>query len=169
MGIEAVYPKPNLSRKDESPRIFSYLLRNLSIERPNFVWSCDITYIPLESGFAYLIAVIDWYSRYVLSWRLSNTMGVEFCTDALEAALERGRPEIFNTDQGSQFTSNIFTKILIDRGIKVSMDVKGRALDNIFIERLWRSGKYENVYIREYQEFLEADVGLDEYFNLYNT
>ena len=168
MGIEAIYPRPNLSKADGS-KVYPYLLRNLSIDRPNFVWSCDITYIPLERGFAYLIAVIDWFSRFVLSWRLSNTMTVDFCVDAVERALSLGKPEIFNTDQGSQFTAHEFTTLLHSNGIVISMDGKGRALDNIFIERLWRSVKYENVYIRGYRVFQEAEEGLEEYFKFYNT
>jgi len=169
MGIEAIYPKPNLSKRDDSHKIFPYLLRNISIDRPNYVWSCDITYIPLEGGFAYLIAVIDWFSRYVLSWRLSNTMTVDFCLSALEEALGLGMPVIFNTDQGSQFTSIEFTGLLLDRGIKVSMDGKGRALDNIFIERLWRSVKYEDIYLKGYRSLPAAETGLENYFDFYNT
>jgi putative transposase len=168
MGIEAIYPKPNTSKPNVGHKIYPYLLRDLTISHPNHVWSCDITYIPLEGGFAYLVAVIDWYSRLVLSWRLSNTMTIDFCIDALEAALRLGQPVIFNTDQGSQFTSDEFTKILISRGIAVSMDGKGRALDNIFIERLWRSVKYEDVYVRGYRKIPEADDGLARYFQFYN-
>ena len=169
MGIQAIYPKPNTSKPGEGHKIYPYLLRGLKVDRPNQVWSCDITYIPLSGGFAYLIAVIDWYSRYVLSWRLSNTMTTDFCIDALEAALRLGKPGIFNTDQGSQFTSSDFVKILLDQKISVSMDGKGRALDNIFIERLWRSVKYEDVYIKGYRHIPEAYKGLDAYFNFYNT
>ena len=165
MGIQAIYPKPNTSKPGEGHKIYPYLLRGLKVDRPNQVWSCDITYIPLSGGFAYLIAVIDWYSRYVLSWRLSNTMTTDFCIDALEAALRLGKPGIFNTDQGSQFTSSDFVKILLDQKISVSMDGKGRALDNIFIERLWRSVKYEDVYIKGYRHIPEAYKGLDAYFN----
>lgn len=168
MGIEAIYPKPNLSRADAGHKKFPYLLRDLKIERPNHVWSCDITYIPLEHGFAYLVAVIDWYSRYVLAWRLSNTMTVGFCLEALEAALQHGKPVIFNTDQGSQFTCNDFTSILLNNGIQVSMDGKGRALDNVFIERLWRSVKYEDIYIRGYKQMPEVFQGLESYFRFYN-
>ena len=163
MGIQAIYPKPNTSKPGRGHKVFPYLLRGMSITRPNQVWSCDITYIPLDGGFAYLIAVIDWYSRYVLSWRLSNTMTTDFCVDALEAALRLGKPDIFNTDQGSQFTSDDFTKILLAKGIAVSMDGKGRALDNIFIERLWRSVKYEGVYIKGYRTIPEAEDGLAAY------
>jgi putative transposase len=169
MGIEAIYPRPNLSNPDKSHKIYPYLLRNIAIDRPNFVWSTDITYIPLEGGFAYLVAVIDWFSRLVLSWRLSNTMTADFCVDALQQALKLGKPEIFNTDQGSQFTSNEFTGVLASNDIKISMDGKGRALDNIFIERLWRSVKYENVYINGYREMLAAELGIGKYFDFYNT
>lgn len=169
MGIQAIYPKPNLSKADADHKIYPYLLRNVAAKHPNHVWSCDITYVPLEGGFAYLVAVIDWYSRLVLSWRLSNTMTTDFCIEALEAALSLGKPLIFNTDQGSQFTCNDFTKILIDSGIAVSMDGKGRALDNIFIERLWRSVKYEDIYIRGYQRMPDANAGLARYFDFYNV
>ena len=169
MGIEAIYPKPNLSKVNTSHKIFPYLLRNLTVNRPNFVWSTDITYIPLEGGYAYLVAVIDWFSRLVLSWRLSNTMTVDFCLDALERALSFGKPDIFNTDQGSQFTAHEFTSLLVNKGIQVSMDGKGRALDNIFIERLWRSVKYEDVYVKGYRGLEEAEQGLGEYFEFYNT
>lgn len=169
MDIQAIYPKPNTSNPGAGHKIFPYLLRDLRIYRPNQVWSCDITYIRLEGGFAYLIAVIDWYSRFVLSWRLSNTMTVDFCIDALESALKLGTPEIFNTDQGSQFTSDEFIKILTGQKIAVSMDGKGRFLDNIFIERLWRSVKYENVYIKGYRQIPEAYEGLSRYFDFYNT
>ena len=169
MGIQAIYPKPNTSNPGAGHKVFPYLLRGMSITRPNQVWSCDITYIPLDGGFAYLIAVIDWYSRYVLSWRLSNTMTTDFCVDALESALKLGKPQIFNTDQGSQFTSDDFTKILLSNDVVVSMDGKGRALDNIFTERLWRSVKYEDVYIRGYQCMPDAEDGLGNYFGFYNT
>jgi len=168
MGLEAIYPKPNLSRGDVTHKVFPYLLRNIKLDRPNTVWSCDITYIPLDGGFAYLIAVIDWYSRYVLSWRLSNTMSQDFCIDAVEQALRFGKPAIFNTDQGSQFTSHDFTSLILGQGIKVSMDGKGRALDNIFVERLWRSVKYEDVYIKGYRTIPDAAQGLDNYFSFYN-
>ena len=169
MGIEAIYPKPNLSKPDGAHKIYPYLLRGLKIDRPNQVWSTDITYVPLNGGFAYLVAVIDWFSRYVLSWRLSNTMTADFCTAALEDALRLGRPDIFNSDQGSQFTSTEFTGVLLGRGIQVSMDGKGRALDNIFIERLWRSVKYEDIYIKGYRTIPAAEQGLDSYFDFYNT
>jgi putative transposase len=168
MGIQAIYPKPNTSKPNLDHKVYPYLLRGLAVRHPNHVWSCDITYVPLEGGFAYLVAVIDWYSRLVLSWRLSNTMTSDFCIEALEEALSVGKPLIFNTDQGSQFTSNDFTKILLNSGISVSMDGKGRALDNIFIERLWRSVKYEDIYVRGYRRIPEADKGLGKYFNFYN-
>lgn len=170
MGIQAVYPKPNTSRSNKDHKKYPYLLGNLAITGPNQVWSTDITYIRLEGGFAYLVAVIDWYSRRVLSWRMSNTMDTGFCLEALEEAVSRhGTPMIFNTDQGSQFTSNEFTTALESRGIRISMDSKGRALDNIFIERLWRSVKYENVYLKGYRTIREAKAGLNEYFQFYNN
>lgn len=169
MGIEAIYPRPNLSMPDASHKVFPYLLRNLVVDRPNFVWSTDITYIPLEGGYAYLVAVIDWFSRLVLSWRLSNTMTVDFCIDAVERALMKGKPVIFNTDQGSQFTAHEFTTLLLSKEIKVSMDGRGRALDNVFIERLWRSVKYEDIYVKGYRGLMEAEQGLEEYFEFYNT
>lgn len=168
MGIQAIYPKPNTSRPNLDHKVYPYLLRGLEVKHPNHVWSCDITYVPLEGGYAYLVAVIDWYSRLVLSWRLSNTMTSDFCIEALEEALSLGKPLIFNTDQGSQFTTNDFTKILLNSGISVSMDGKGRALDNIFIERLWRSVKYEDIYVRGYRRIPEAYTGLGKYFNFYN-
>lgn len=169
MGLVAIYPKPNLSKKHPEHKVYPYLLTNVNIVRSNQVWSSDITYIRLRSGFLYLVAVMDWFSRYVLSWRLSNCLDVSFCLEALEEALEKGCPDIFNTDQGSQFTSNDFTKILLSKGIKISMDSKGRAFDNIFNERLWRSVKYEDVYIKDYQSYREARAGLGNYFYLYNN
>ena len=168
MGIEAIYPKPNTSAPMAGHKIYPYLLRQYVPEKPNDVWSTDITYVRLENGFAYLIAVMDWYSRYILSWSLSNTMDVEFCIEALEEALLHGSPLIFNSDQGSQFTSERFTGRLEKSGIRISMDGRGRALDNIFIERLWRSVKYEDIYIKGYRTLSEARAGLDEYFNFYN-
>ncbi len=153
MGLEAVGPKPNLSKPQPSHTIYPYLLRGVSIERVNQVWSTDITYVPMASGFLYLCAVIDWYSRFILSWRLSNTLLADFCVDALQEALTKwGKPEIFNTDQGSQFTSHAFLNPLIDGEVKISMDAKGRALDNIFIERFWRTIKYEHIYMRAYAD-----------------
>lgn len=168
MGIEAIYPKPKLSQRDSEHRIYPYLLRGVHIVEPNQVWSSDITYIPLQRGFVYLVAVMDWFSRYVLSWEVSVTMDVHFCLSALERALLRGTPEIFNTDQGSQFTSRQFTGILLNGGVRISMDGKGRAFDNIFIERLWRSVKYENVYIHDYRDVPECTEGLSDYFQLHN-
>jgi putative transposase len=168
MGLEAIYPKPNLSRKDKAHTIYPYLLRNVTVTDVNQVWSADITYIPMVQGFMYLVAIIDWYSRYVLSWRLSNTLDVDFCLEALEEALSNATPDIFNTDQGSQFTSLSFTGRLIKEQIKISMDGRGRALDNIFVERLWRSVKYEDIYIKDYESVPELYFGLDQYFRFYN-
>lgn len=169
MGLQSVAPRPNTSRPHPQHKVYPYLLRGLSVVRPGQVYSTDITYIRVGRGFAYLTAVIDWYSRQVLSWRLSNTMDTAFCVEALEEALERyGAPEIFNTDQGSQFTSEAFTGVLKANGIKISMDGKGRALDNIFVERLWRSVKYEEVYLKQYQTMQEARGGLSAYFRFYN-
>ena len=168
MGLEAIYPGPRLSQKHPKHRIYPYLLRGLSIDRSNQVWSTDITYVPMQQGFMYLVAVMDWYSRYVLSWRLSNTLEVDFCIDALEEALTIGKPEIFNTDQGSQFTSPRFTNRLEKEDIRISMDGRGRALDNVFIERLWRSVKYEDPYIKSYDTVPHLDRGLSDYFLFYN-
>ena len=168
MGLEAIYPGPRLSQKHPKHRIYPYLLRGLSIDRSNQVWSTDITYVPMQQGFMYLVAVMDWYSRYVLSWRLSNTLEVDFCIDALEEALTIGKPEIFNTDQGSQFTSPRFTNRLEKEDIRISMDGRGRALDNVFIERLWRSVKYEDLYIKSYDTVPHLDRGLSDYFLFYN-
>jgi putative transposase len=168
MGLEAIYPKPNLSARGTGHKVYPYLLRNVAIERVNQVWSTDITYIPLPNGFLYLTAVIDWYSRYVLSWRLSNTLDVEFCIEALEEALSHGCPEVFNTDQGVQFTSTSFTSRLEAAGAKVSMDGKGRCLDNVFVERLWRTVKYEEVYLWRHETAPALQVGLARYFPFYN-
>jgi putative transposase len=168
MGLEAQYPKPNLSRINKEHRIYPYLLRGIIIKRVNQVWSTDITYIRLKQGFIYLAAVIDWHSRYVLSWEISVTMESGFCVTVLENALEKGKPEIFNTDQGSQFTSEVFTRKLIAREIQISMDGRGTALDNIFVERLWRSVKYEEVYLKEYGNVEAATEGLNNYFKFYN-
>lgn len=168
MGLEAVYCKPNLSIPDLSHRIFPYLLRGVAIERVHQVWSIDITYIRMRQGFLYLVAVIDWYSRFVLSWELSNSLCVEFCLEALRAALKFGVPETFNSDQGAQFTCYEFVEELLSRQIRVSMDGKGRALDNVFIERLWRSVKYEEVYLYDYITGIEARHGLGKYFRFYN-
>ena len=167
MGLEAIYPKRRTTQPAVGHKIYPYLLRNLEITRPNQVWSSDITYVPLRRGFMYLVAVLDWYSRYVLSWRLSNTLDVGFCLEALDAALDRGQPEIFNTDQGSQFTATIFTSRLESCGIAISMDGRGRALDNVFIERLWRSVKYEDVYLKDYNDGWAMEAGLMKYFRFY--
>jgi putative transposase len=170
MGLEAVFPKPNLSRPHPENRIYPYLLRDIDVMRPNQVWCSDITYIRLGWGFAYLVAIVDWYSRAVLSWRLSNTLEADFCVEALREAIERyGTPDVFNTDQGTQFTSQDFIGVLTSHGISISMDGRGRCLDNIFVERLWRTVKYENVYLKGYQTIPEARAGLTEYFGFYNT
>jgi len=169
LGLEAIYPKPNLSRRNSGHKIYPYLLRNVAVTRPNQVWASDITYIRTESGFVFLTVILDWYSRRVLSWRLSNTLDSSFCVEALEEALRRyGTPEIFNTDQGSQFTSEAFTGVLLAHGIRISMDGKGRALDNVFVERLWRSVKYEDVYLKGYETMQDAKAGLREYLRFYN-
>lgn len=168
MGIEAVYPKPRLSQPGEGHKIYPYLLEGVEVKRVNQVWSTDITYIRMAHGFAYLVAVMDWFSRFVLSWSLSVTMELDFCLEALKQSLRRGRPEIFNSDQGSQFTSEKFTGELEAHGVAVSMDGRGRCLDNIFIERLWRSLKYEEVYLKDYSLVTEARAGIDRYFRFYN-
>lgn len=169
MGLRAIYPKQNLSRKHPNHKIYPYLLADIEIAYPNQVWSADITYIRLRQGFLYLVAIIDWYSRYILSWRLSNSLDVHFCIDALEDALKKGIPEIFNSDQGSQFTSNDFTDILLSNCVAISMDSRGMVFDNIFTERLWRSVKYEEVYIKDYQIYRDAYEGLEAYFLFYNN
>ena len=169
MGIEALYIKPRLSIKHPQHPIYPYLLRGLDIIRPNHVWSADITYIPMERGFCYLVAVMDWASRMVLSWRLSNTLDSAFCVDALEEALTTyGRPAIFNTDQGSQFTSQAFIDVLRSHDISISMDGQGRWMDNVFIERLWKSVKYEDIYLKAYGSMKELKKGLTDYFQFYN-
>lgn len=168
MGLEAVYPKPRLSIGGAGHKVYPYLLRNVSIERVNQVWSTDITYIPMPNGFMYLTAVIDWYSRYVLSWRLSNTLDVAFCLEALDEALSQGCPEVFNTDQGVQFTSASFIGRLESAGAKVSMDGRGRCLDNVFVERLWRTVKYEYVYLWRPEAVPALTAGLTTYFGYYN-
>jgi len=168
LGIEALYPKPNLSRPAAGHEIYPYLLRGVSIERPNHVWSTDITYIPMHGGFLYLVAVMDWFSRFVLSWELSNTMETGFCLAALDAAFRFGQPEIWNSDQGSQFTSPDFLEPLKKRGISISMDGRGRALDNVFIERLWRSLKYELIYPGDFISGADLYQALDCYFRFYN-
>lgn len=169
MGIETIYPKRNLSRSDQEQKKYPYLLRGLEVVLPNQVWSTDITYIKLLSGFAFCTAIIDWYSRYVIAWRISNTLDTSFCLDVLEEALEIGKPEIFNTDQGVQYTSLAFTGILEKSNIKISMDGRGRALDNIFVERLWRSLKYEDIYLKDYESVKELQEGLKKYFYFYNN
>ena len=170
MGIEALYRKPNLSRRHAKHPVYPYLLRDLKIDRPNQVWATDITYIPMRRGFVYLIAIVDWYSRRVLSWRLSNTMTTDFCLDAVREAIARyGTPEIFNTDQGSQFTSSEFTGLLQEHSIRISMDGKGCWRDNVFVERLWKSVKYEEVYLKAYDSVLAAKMNLGTYFDFYNT
>jgi len=169
MALEAIYPKPHLSKRRKEHEIYPYLLKGVKIEKPDFVRSSDITYIRIGRGFVYLTAIIDWFSRYVLSWRLSNTLEPTFCVDALNEALALSKPEIFNTDQGSQYTSKDFITPLKDNGIKISMDSKGRALDNIFVERLWRTVKYEEVYIKAYQTARDAFQSLKKYFLFYNN
>ena len=169
MGLESTAPKPNTSTPAPDHPVYPYLLRGLTISRPNQAWATDITYIPMARGFLYLVAIMDWHSRYVLAWRLSNTLDTEFCVAALEEALQGGRPEIFNTDQGSQFTSEAFTGVLKREGVRISMDGKGRYLDNLFVERLWRTVKYEEVYLKAYAGGREAKAGLDAYFRFYNT
>jgi putative transposase len=169
MGLEAIYPKRRrLSMPDSSHKIYPYLLNGLAITRSNQVWASDITYIRMKTGFLYLVAVMDWYSRYVLSWALSNSLETAFCTEALERALRMGSPEIFNSDQGTQFTSEVFTAILRANGVRISMDGRGRVFDNIFIERLWRTLKYEEVYLKEYTTVREATENLARYFHFYN-
>jgi putative transposase len=169
MGLEAIYRKPNLSRRHPGHAVFPYLLRGLKVDRPDQVWAMDITYIPIQGGFLYLCAVLDWYSRAVLAWELSNTLDAGFCVQAVARAIAKhGVPEIFNTDQGSQFTSTEFIQPLLDRGVKISMDGRGRALDNVFVERLWRTVKYEEVYLKSYRDQLDAHANLHAFFRRYN-
>ncbi len=169
MGLTAIYRRPSLSKKAAAHPIYPYLLRDLSVERSNQVWATDITYIPVNGGVIYLCAVIDWHSRMVLAWELSNTLDASFCVRAVQRAMAiHGRPEIFNTDQGSQFTSAAFTQPLLAAGVRLSMDGKGRCLDNVFIERLWRSVKYEEVYLRRYETMIDVHASLDAYFRFYN-
>jgi putative transposase len=168
MDLMAIYPKPRLSAPGTGHKIYPYLLRNLAIQGPDHVWSTDITYVPMARGFVYLTAVMDWFSRYVLAWRLSLTLDAAFCVEALGAALARSQPRIFNTDQGSQFTSEAFTGRLAGAGIAISMDGRGRALDNVFVERLWRSLKYEEIYPKCYQTVWEAQAGIGAWFEFYN-
>jgi len=168
MGLQALVPYRKLSQPAPGHPIYPYLLRGLTITRPKQVWGTDITYIPMRQGFMYLVAIIDWYSRYVIAWQLSNTLDGSFCLDTLNVALAQGQPEIFNTDQGSQFTAQAFTGRLLAAGIRVSMDGRGRALDNIFVERLWRSVKYEDIYLKDYATVPALDGGLQDYFDFYN-
>lgn len=168
MGLEALFPKPRTTTAASDARVYPYLLRDRELTHVNEVWSSDITYVPMRRGFMYLTAVIDWFSRYVLSWRLSNTLEGRFCLDALDEALEKGRPEIFNTDQGSQFTAWEYTRRLEEAGIAVSRDGRGRALDNVFVERLWRSVKYEDIYIKDYNGVPDLESGLSAYFRFYD-
>ncbi len=167
MGLEAIYPKPRISQKGGDHRIYPYLLRNMKIVRPNQVWSTDITYIPMAQGFMYLVAILDWHSRFVLSWRLSNSLESSFCVEALEEALSWQRPEIFNSDQGVQFTSCAFTSVLEEVGVAISMDGRGRVFDNIFVERLWRTVKYEDIYLKDYESVPALRRGLREYLDFY--
>jgi putative transposase len=170
MGIMALYPKKGTSRPSKGHKIYPYLLKGFSIDRPNQVFCTDITYIPMAKGFVYLVAIMDWHSRKILSWRLSNTMATDFCIDALEEAIKRyGAPEIFNTDQGAQFTSDAFTDVLKSANVKISMDGKGRWVDNVMIERFWRSLKYEDVYLKAYDSVNEARVSIREYIDFYNA
>ena len=168
MGLEAIYPRPNLSLPGCGHKIYPYLLRGVEVVRPDQVWSTDITYVPLPAGFMYLAAIIDWYSRYVIAWRLSNTLDGSFCLEMLDEALSLGRPEVFNSDQGVQFTQAAWTGRLESAGVKVSMDGKGRCLDNVFVERLWRTVKYEDVYIKGYETVPALSAGLGSYFPFYN-
>ena len=169
MGLSAIYRRPRTSKPAAGHRVHPYLLRGLEITRPNQVWAADVTYIPMARGFLYLVVIMDWYSRYVLSWRLSNTLDADFCLEGLREALHKGRPDIFNTDQGAQFTSEEFTGLLESHGVKISMDGKGSYSDNLFIERLWRTVKYEEVYLKAYRDGKEARAGIGEYFRFYNT
>jgi putative transposase len=172
MGLEAIYPKPRLSRQNPEHTVYPYLLKGMTIDRPDQVWCTDITYIPMHRGWVYLVAVMDWFSRYVLAWEVSITLDASFCVDALKRALSMGSsgvPEIFNSDRGSQFTSGAFTGVLREAGIRISMDGRGRVYDNIFVERLWRSVKYEEVYLHDYQTVAEAVAGLRRYFKFYNN
>jgi putative transposase len=168
MGLEAIYPKPRTTQRGAGHKIYPYLLRDLTITRPNQVWGSDITYVPLWRGFLYLVAILDWYSRYVVAWRLSNSLEGSFCQECLDEALSQGKPEIFNTDQGVQFTCEAFTSRLLTNGIAISMDGRGRALDNVFVERLWRTVKQEHVYLHGHTTVWEAEDGLSAYFGFYN-
>ena len=169
IGLTAIYRRPRTSKPAPGHKVYPYLLRGMEITRPNQVWAADITYIPMVRGVLYLVAIMDWHSRYVVAWSLSNTLDADFCVETLEEALGKGAPEIFNTDQGSQFTSDGFTGLLVSHGVRISMDGKGRYMDNIFVERLWRTVKYEEVYLKAYSNGREAKAGLDAYFRFYNT
>jgi len=168
MGIEGLAPGPQTSRKQPQHKVYPYLLRGVTAQAPDQIWAVDITYIPMPMGFMYLVAILDWYSRYVMSWGLSNTLDTAFCLDALDQALLRGKPVIFNSDQGVQFTSAEFTGKLAAQAIQISMDGRGRAFDNIFVERLWRTVKYEDIYLKEYASVVELERGLERYFTFYN-
>jgi len=169
MGLRAIYRRPRTSKPGPGHKVYPYLLGGMKITRPNQVWAADITYIPMAKGFLYLVAIMDWYTRYVVAWRLSNTLDVAFCVEVLKEALRRGKPEVFNTDQGSQFTGEAFTGLLESSGVRISMDGKGRYADNILLERLWRTVKYEEVYLKAYSSGREARAGLDAYFSFYNS
>jgi putative transposase len=169
MGLEAIYPRPHTSTGVSEDKIYPYLLRDVEVTHPNQVWSADITYVPMARGFMYLVAVIDWFSRYVLDWELSNTLDGEFCVESLRGALKVEKPEIFNTDQGAQFTARAFTSVLEEAGVQISMDGRGRALDNVFVERLWRSVKYEDIYLNNYSNVSDLELGLENYFRFYNN
>ena len=169
MGLQAIYRRPRTSQPGPGHKVYPYLLGSMEITRPNQVWAADITYIPMAKGFLYLVAIMDWHSRHVVAWRLSNTLDADFCVEALEEALSKGKPEVFNTDQGSQFTGDSFTDLLDRHGVRISMDGKGRYSDNIFVERLWRTVKYEEVYLKAYSNGREAKDGIDAYFHFYNT
>jgi len=168
MGLAAVYPGPNLSKRAQQAAIFPYLLKNVKATTPNHIWGIDITYIRLRASWMYLVAILDWYSRYIVSWELDQTMHISFVMEAMQCALERARPQICNSDQGSQFTSPQYTQLLLSHDVRISMDSKGRALDNIFTERLWRTIKYEEVYLKEYMSPREAREGLTAYLQFYN-
>lgn len=168
MGLEAIYPKPNLSKSNSQHMKYPYLMKNIVVDHADQAWAADITYLPLHRGFGYLFAIIDWYSRYVIEWELSNLLDVDFCIEALERSLKEKHPKIFNTDQGVQFTSRSFTKRLEEKEVQISMDGKGRALDNVFVERLWRSVKYEDIYPKGYSSLKEVGIGLKSYFQFYN-
>ncbi len=169
MGLQAVVPKRRMTKSNPDHKVYPYLLRNVPIVRTDHVWSADITYVPMDQGFMYLVAILDWFSRYVVSWQLSNTLDNNFCLKALERALEHRKPEIFNTDQGVQFTSHNFTERLESAEVQISMDGRGRVFDNIFIERLWRTVKYEDIYLRNYAMAMELEQGLERYFQFYNN